>query len=82
MYAVPGIVADDPLPPLAESIVGILEAANSPLRPIEIGVELLNRGEPIDATDPTKAVCEVTRLLRLRTDWFCESDDGYWKLKG
>ena len=64
---------------MEEMIVKVLEDANSPLRPVEVSVAMLEAGFDME-DDPTATVGEVLRVMRDRPDCFRESD-GYWKLR-
>ena len=76
-YAANGVPGEGVTPSLADSIAMVLRTANSPLRPVEIGVALLEEGHKVK-DDATAAVGEILRVLRDRPDVFVETE-GYWK---
>ena len=49
------------------------------MRPIEVAVQMIEDGNPIEGKDPTAAVGDIQRVLREHPDRFKEVDQGYWK---
>ena len=78
-YARLHVDAQEPLPPLAQIVIEVLDQANAPMRPIEICVWLVEQNRPIDG-DPSAAVRHVVRTLRKYPERFKEADEGYWRL--
>ena len=80
LYAFPNVEAGEVVEPLTKIVADVLDQNNSPMRPVEICVWLIEQGRAIEG-DPSAAVGAVIRTLRNNPDRFKEADEGYWRLQ-
>ena len=78
-YARLHVEAQEPLQPLAKTVMDALEQNNAPMRPIDICVWLIENDMALGG-DPAAAVGDVNRVLKSRPGQFREADKGYWRV--